>query len=266
MLVLSLFPGIDLLGRGFEAEGYCVVRGPDLIWGQNIVDFHIPAKTFQGIIAGSPCQDFSRARKRYRVPPSGHGERMLAEFRRLVTEGKPEWFLLENVDTVPDLGTIEGYHIQRFNLNANECGVPQNRLRSFQFGHDLGFVIQPARKTAAGSQACCMAREGEKADRREWKEFCRLQGLPDTFDLPGWSTKFKYRAVGNGVPVPMGRIIAEAISKAAPMGNNKLCICGCGRVCGGNRTMETATCRKTMQIRRERIASTRDGSITPIAW
>lgn len=23
-LVLSLFPGIDLLGRGFEAEGFCV--------------------------------------------------------------------------------------------------------------------------------------------------------------------------------------------------------------------------------------------------
>ena len=30
-LVLSLFPGIDLLGRGFEAEGFCVVRGPDLL-------------------------------------------------------------------------------------------------------------------------------------------------------------------------------------------------------------------------------------------
>jgi hypothetical protein len=30
-LVLSLFPGIDLFGRGFEAAGFCVVRGPDLI-------------------------------------------------------------------------------------------------------------------------------------------------------------------------------------------------------------------------------------------
>jgi hypothetical protein len=25
-LVLSLFPGADLLGRGFESEGFCVVR------------------------------------------------------------------------------------------------------------------------------------------------------------------------------------------------------------------------------------------------
>ncbi len=28
-LVLSLFPGLDLFGKGFEAEGFCVVRGPD---------------------------------------------------------------------------------------------------------------------------------------------------------------------------------------------------------------------------------------------
>lgn len=33
MLLLALFPGIDLLGRGFELEGFCVVRGPDKLWG-----------------------------------------------------------------------------------------------------------------------------------------------------------------------------------------------------------------------------------------
>lgn len=27
--VLSLFPGIDVLGLGFEHEGFVVVRGPD---------------------------------------------------------------------------------------------------------------------------------------------------------------------------------------------------------------------------------------------
>lgn len=36
-LVLSLFPGIGLLDRGFEAEGFCVVRGPDLLWGGDVV-------------------------------------------------------------------------------------------------------------------------------------------------------------------------------------------------------------------------------------
>jgi len=28
-LVLSLFPGIGLLDRAFEEEGFCIVRGPD---------------------------------------------------------------------------------------------------------------------------------------------------------------------------------------------------------------------------------------------
>ena len=39
-LVLSLFPGIGLMDRAFEEEGFCVVRGPDLLWGGNIKTFH----------------------------------------------------------------------------------------------------------------------------------------------------------------------------------------------------------------------------------
>jgi DNA (cytosine-5)-methyltransferase 1 len=35
-IVLSLFPGIDILGRGFEEEGWCVVRGPDLLWAGDV--------------------------------------------------------------------------------------------------------------------------------------------------------------------------------------------------------------------------------------
>ena len=30
-LVLSSFPGIDMLGRAFEEHGFCVVRGPDVL-------------------------------------------------------------------------------------------------------------------------------------------------------------------------------------------------------------------------------------------
>src|SRR2546427_10071710 len=69
-LVLSLFPGADLLGRGFEQAGYCVVRGPDTLLGQDIRSFHLVEHAFEGIIGGPPCQDFSRARRR---PPSGYG-------------------------------------------------------------------------------------------------------------------------------------------------------------------------------------------------
>lgn len=55
-LVLSLFPGIGLLDMAFEAEGFCVVRGPDLLWGGDIKRFHPPAGRFDGVIGGPPCQ------------------------------------------------------------------------------------------------------------------------------------------------------------------------------------------------------------------
>ena len=51
-VVLSLFPGIGLLDQAFEEEGFCVVRGPDLLWGGDIRRFHPPAGVFDGIIGG----------------------------------------------------------------------------------------------------------------------------------------------------------------------------------------------------------------------
>ena len=51
-LVLSLFPGIGLLDMAFEEEGFCVVRGPDLLWGGDIRRFHPPAGRFEGVIGG----------------------------------------------------------------------------------------------------------------------------------------------------------------------------------------------------------------------
>jgi Site-specific DNA methylase len=59
-LVLSLFPGIGLLDRGFEDSGFAVVRGPDLIFGGDIRKFKIMPGKFDGIIGGPPCQDFQK--------------------------------------------------------------------------------------------------------------------------------------------------------------------------------------------------------------
>lgn len=53
-LVLSLFPGGGLLDRAFEETGYCVVRGPDVIWGGDVRTFHPPAGCFDGVIGGDP--------------------------------------------------------------------------------------------------------------------------------------------------------------------------------------------------------------------
>jgi DNA (cytosine-5)-methyltransferase 1 len=59
-LVLSLFPGIGLLDMAFEEEGFCVVRGPDLLWGGDVYTFHPPVGKFDGVIGGPPCKRWSR--------------------------------------------------------------------------------------------------------------------------------------------------------------------------------------------------------------
>lgn len=59
-LVLSVYPGVGLLDRGFEEEGYCVVRGPDILWGGDNRRFHPPPGRFDGVIGGPPCQAFSK--------------------------------------------------------------------------------------------------------------------------------------------------------------------------------------------------------------
>lgn len=257
-LVLSLFPGADLLGRAFEACGFCVVRGPDIVWGSDVRDFRAPAGRFSGVIGGSPCQDFSRAR---RTAPTGAGLELLGHFVRIVGEAAPDWFLLENVPGVPSVN-VPGYGIQRFNLNAAECGGRQNRLRAFQFGsRDASMLIIARSVTPAERAPCCLASEGGKSERRDWGDFCELQGLPRTFDLPGLSRAAKYRAVGNGVPLQMGRVIAEAVAKRDEQRGVSLCACDCGRAVTGKRTLATPGCRKRMERRRRR-----DAAPVVVAW
>lgn len=258
-LILSLFPGIDLLGRGFEAEGFSVVRGPDLLWGGDIRSFHVPGGRFDGVIGGSPCQDFSRAR---RTAPSGAGLEMLGEFVRVVGEAGPAWFLLENVPTVPDV-SVTGYTIQRFDLNARECGMTQSRLRHFQFGSRLGLVVSPERGEYSGQgEPTCLASEFGRLGRRSWPDFCELQGLPRDFDLPGLGLAAKYRAVGNGVPVPMAQVLARAVRGAFALGDRRLCACGCGRVCSGKQVAASASCRKRLQRRRDQPGSLLPWTVT----
>ncbi len=62
-MILSLFPGIGLLDRAFEDVGFCVVRGPDKIWGGEIRKFHAQRGHFAGVIGGPPCQKFSLANR-----------------------------------------------------------------------------------------------------------------------------------------------------------------------------------------------------------
>lgn len=245
LVVLSLFPGIDLLGRGFEAEGYCVVRGPDTLWGGDIREFHPPANVFSGIIGGSPCPDFSRLR---RAAPTGYGLEMLAEFARVVLAARPNWWLLENVPSVPDVA-IDGYTVQRIDVRGGEVGLPQRRLRHFQFGcRDSAALIVDRQITTEEVEPAVVA---SGSTRRGWSQFCGLMGLPP-IELKGMTKAARYRAVGNGVPVPMARLLAAAIRDRHKRQGRRVCGCSCGRPVTGRLRFALSSCRKRMQRRRDR--------------
>jgi len=274
-LILSIFPGIDLLGRAFEEHGFCLVRGPDLLWGGDIRTFSPPFGVFWGVIGGPPCQDFSSAR---RAAPTGYGLEMLDEFSRVVTEAQPEWWLMENVARVPDV-TLPGFVTQRFDIDQSwYCDV--TRLRHIQFGSKSGRLLNVTRRQVTGvtlrSVTSVMHRgdtdnvtrritEGAALanDSRSFRELCRLQGLPDEFDLPPFLMAEKKRAIGNGVPLQMGRALALAVIDAysnpvvlqrdlaggvTPV--NK-CRCGCGRDVTGKAKHYDYSCRKRAQRKRE---------------
>lgn len=261
-LVLSLFTGAGLLDRGFKQAGFCVVSAGDVLWGHDVRDFTPARHVFKGVIGGSPCQDFSPAR---RSAPTGEGLELLGEFVRVVTLAGPDWFLLENSHRVPTI-SVPGFIVQRFHLNAKECGLRQNRPRAFQFGSRTGKpLVIPRSQPALDASHCCMATEGKRASggRRTFADFCELQGLPPDFALPGLSQAMRYRLVGNGVPVPVARVVAAAISSWAVTPWERVCVCGCGRLVGSGQSQATAACRKRMQRRRDAAGVTGPSSVTP---
>ncbi len=70
MLILSLFPGIGLLDRAFELEGFCVVRGRDFT---EDMPFRKDAK-LKAVANGVPLpmgRAIARAVKRAMYPQEG---------------------------------------------------------------------------------------------------------------------------------------------------------------------------------------------------
>lgn len=235
-LVLSLFPGIGLLDMAFEEEGFCVVRGPDLLWGGDVRRFHPPAGRFDGVVGGPPCQLFSRMRHINPKAGQAHGN-LIPEFERCVREAAPNWFLMENVPDAPE-PVIDCYHRSSHMLRDVWVGGGTNRLRRFTFGckHAIPFWIEtlalhkPDPDPAAlggGARRIPVALGGSgkvKASRRVCagdlktvEGVCaakRAQGLPDDFDIPPFTVAAKVKAIGNGVPLAMGRAIAKAVRAA----------------------------------------------------
>ncbi len=281
---LSIFPGIDLLGKAFEQEfpEACLVRGPDPLYGGDIRGWHVPAGVFSLIFGGPPCQAFSILRFLNPACGAKHGN-LIPEFERVVGEAQPEAFLMENVPTAPP-PDVPGYVVRSLVLNNRwvpgddgVTGAEQNRQRRFSFGTrdgraldvspDLAIFEAPLREYAVTSSSAPgpvrLVRDGQgghrlktalrraptviaghspvsapaneqrtliarvpSADgaghsnfpdepRYSLAEMCRLQGLPETFadELP-FTMHGKRRAIGNAVPMPLGRAVARGVRRA----------------------------------------------------
>lgn len=227
-LVLSLFPGIGLLDRAFEEEGFCVVRGPDRLWGGDVKCFHPPARKFDGVIGGDPCPAHSHLG---RAVSAGAGcevsPDLSDEYARCVEEAQPTWFLRENVPGAPLL-TVRNYVTWRAELdNRADCGGIQRRCRAFDFGSvdgrplHLGWWRPPVSVecvptvTANATTWKDGRAYGDKSERYYRSTMLPAQGLPPDFleDAP-FTVAGKIRVVGNGVPLPMGRAIAKAVKAA----------------------------------------------------
>lgn len=253
--ILSLFPGIDTLGRAFSAAGHTVVRGPDLVTGDRIEDFHGLAGHIDGIIAGPPCQDFSCLR---RTKPSGHGIRMLRELLRVIDECDPTWVLVENVPRVPDLST-PSRPFQRIDLTDIECGGPQLRRRHWQWWHRNAIQLSPVRQLSHSRSEVTPAVTATpgRSQPRNYPELCRRMGLPAPIYPAGWSHSALCKAIGNAVTWPMAKTMAAAVSQAIAGGvTSRLCVCGCGRPAPYFGNQATAACRKRMERRRRSTGHT----------
>lgn len=214
-----------MLDMAFEECGFCVVRGPDLLWGGDVRRFHPPAGKFDGVIGGPPCQEHStlaalvkhtgRQKKTDRIP----------DFERCVGEACPVWFLMENVKGAP-LPNVPGYFLDTHLIRDHWCGGETMRLRRFSFGTRdgrkapiaLAFwhkqVPEPAALASGSVWMNSRHAPGGTKTRRVFENHKRLQGLPPDFDLPPFTVEAKVRAVGNGVPLAMGRAVAAAVVKA----------------------------------------------------
>ena len=258
-LILSLFRGAGLLDKAFEEAGFCVVCGPDLIWGGDIRRFSPPPGVFWGVIGGPPCPDFSGLR---RTAPTGYGLEMIGEYLRVVTAATPEWWLMENVARVPTVSQ-PGYVTQRLDIDNGWFSDQSRRLRHIQFGSQTGRMLHIDRRGVRdGLEGAALA-----SDRRSFEEVKRLQGLPPEYDLPPFKVAEKIRAVGNGVPLPMGRALAAAIIKtySRPVTTQmslsgqvtpvEKCRCGCGRQVTGKALYYDYSCRKRAQRKRDASSS-----------
>lgn len=218
--VLSVFPGLGLLDRAFEEAGFCVVRGPDILWGGSITRFHPPAGVFQGVIGGPPCQPHSNAKE---ILNTSDAIDMIPDFVRVVREAAPDWAVMENVmgaKNHPDVPPEWNYST----ICDHDVGGETARRRIFYTWPF--FLWEPGGRRAGDTSLSVLASTAKKgkfqyaADKRflpgnlPIAEYERLQGVPgytDALMKAGSSKYFAVHCLGNGVPLAMGKYVASAV-------------------------------------------------------
>jgi DNA (cytosine-5)-methyltransferase 1 len=173
MRTIDLFAGCGGLSLGFQEAGFEIVAAFDnwlsalKVYQQNFthsifdldlskkIDYDIFKRYKPQIIIGSPpCQDFSSAGKRNENQGRAY---LTISFAEIITEVKPTFFVMENVDKIEKSTTLKsalnifkknGYGLTAKTLNACYCGVPQMRKRYFLIGelygtdHALSFYLE----------------------------------------------------------------------------------------------------------------------------
>jgi DNA (cytosine-5)-methyltransferase 1 len=238
-LILTVFPGIGVLDLAFEQAGYSVVRGPDLLWGGDIKRFHVPPGVFRGVVGGPPCQCFSRLVSIIRHNGYKLGENLVPEFERIVSEGEPEWFVMENVEGAP-IPNVSGYQVDPTLLDNRWLGQVQSRKHRFSFGSRDGRKLSyqlaalenfdwdyricasdwrrtPVKLLADGKARNPRGRKGAlsyRGRKRDLPTVLKLQGLPeDFFEHSPFTMKGKMEMLGNAVPFFMAKELARAIAE-----------------------------------------------------
>lgn len=230
-IILSLFPGADLFGKAFEDQGFCVVRGPELILGQDIRDFHVPEGKFDGIIGGPPCQSFSIAKHFQNNPTHGN---LIPEFLRIVDEAKPKWAIMENV-----LGALSEFsewpHVK---LCDWDCGGLTKRKRIFWF-YGINPPTTPLKRdnfSEAAYSVLATSWKDRRGKSKKWQEKTKaypqrnaeeaalLQGFPEIAQTvinalpygmtPRQKNIYTVHLLGNGVPNAMGTYLAKHVAKS----------------------------------------------------
>jgi DNA (cytosine-5)-methyltransferase 1 len=177
MKIVSFFSGAGGLDKGFEEAGFDVIWANEYdktIWEtyrKNFPKTHLDTRSIvkvdekevpdcEGIIGGPPCQSWSEAGS-LRGIEDARGQ-LFFEYVRIVKEKRPKFFLAENVSGilfprhreafVKILNSFSelGYNVSFSLLNANDYGVPQDRLRVIIVGYQAqyGKVFLPPTKEA----------------------------------------------------------------------------------------------------------------------